>query len=283
MGALVYFDKAAEHLSFAAAAADLGVTPSAVSHRIAALEGALGQRLFERETRRVRLTPEGTQLADATRQIMEHLRAVTDGLARHRVLRVSVGPYLSSMWLMPRLGAFEQAVPGLRVDLIHVIGMPNARGIDVSIVWENIEPCPPGHGDLFDTATVPVIAPGRLGQSPFWETDLMPIHYRDRKPWRHWLQSAGGPIKYADRGEVLHEPNLVLEAASHGRGVAMGFLPFISEMFAKRRLVAASDVVVPAQRAYRVVVRDPKDSLAASFVDWLRDQARQTVLSLEAI
>lgn len=69
LGALVYFNHAAEGLSISRAARVLNVTPSAVSHRITALENALGKRLFERRVREVRLTQDGAELAQATAAI----------------------------------------------------------------------------------------------------------------------------------------------------------------------------------------------------------------------
>lgn len=277
MGALIYFNEAADKLSFALAADALGVTPSAVSHRIAALEVALGQRLFQRETRRVRLTPEGSRLAQVTRETMGKLRKVADRLANEQVLRVSVGPYLSSMWLMARLKDFERPYPGLRVDLDHVIGSASTRDVDVSILWEDAVPQAAGHRSLFDTTSVPVAAPGLIDVASFWETELPPIHYRDRQPWRHWLQAAGAPLSYADEGDVLDDPNLVFEATAHGRGISIGFLPFISEMFVNGRLTAVSDVVVASQRVYRVVVRKPEHPHSIRFAEWLIDQAQKTV------
>ena len=276
VGALVYFEAAASRLSFAAAADDLGVTPSAVSHRIAALEQALGLKLFRRETRQVHLTPEGADLAEAVSESFDALRAVASRLVDKRVLQLSVGPYLSSQWLMARLNSFEALQPGTRVDLMHVIGSTLPRDADVSIVWEDVASERDDHWPLFDTVTLPVAAPGRVLVSPFWEGSVPPIHYRDREPWRHWLRAAGAPLSFANGGELFTDPNLVLEAAVHGRGIALGFLPFIAEPIASGRLVAISDIGVPAQRGYRVVVGWPQNALACAFRDWLLDQARQT-------
>jgi DNA-binding transcriptional ArsR family regulator len=104
LGSLVYFHHAAESLSFSKAAQALNVTPSAVSHRITALEEAIGKRLFERRVREVRLTQDGADLARATSVIWSELTEITSRLKAQEVLRVSVGPYLSSQWLLPRIG-----------------------------------------------------------------------------------------------------------------------------------------------------------------------------------
>jgi LysR family glycine cleavage system transcriptional activator len=108
---------------------------------------------------------------------------------------------------------------------------------------------------------------------PFWKTDMSPIHYRDRGPWRHWLRAAGAPVAFAERGEVLHDPNLILKAAAHGRGIALGFQPFVDTLIADGQLIVASDIEVPAQHTYRVFQRDSTNSLAKNFIGWLHDQA----------
>ena len=223
LGALVYFHHAAESLSFSRAAQALNVTPSAVSHRITALEGAIGKRLFERRVREVRLTQDGAELARATAVIWNELKEITGKLTTREVLRISVGPYLSSQWLLPRIGAFEAQHPGLRVDLIHVIGLPEARLADASIIWAELDSPPAGAALLFDTKAIPVAAPGVQTIGNFWEGALPPIHYRDRSTWHHWLSTIGAPTDFAERGEVLEEPHMVLEAAAYRRGLRSAF------------------------------------------------------------
>ena len=273
LGALAYFNVAAATQSFQNAAAELGVTPSAVSHRIAALEEAMGQKLFRRETRKVSLTQEGAEFAKAAKDALGEIRAAVEGLASRQVLRVSVGPYLSSTWLMGRLKIFERAQPTSRIDLIHVIGTALPRDADVSIVWQDTENRDKNHRILFDTTTVPVAAPGYVAGPRFWSEDVVPIHYRDRQAWRHWLAGANGPISFAERGEVLDDPLLVFEAAAHGRGIAVGFLPFIAKPLAEGRLVTVSENAVTASRVYTVAINNPASALAERFSRWLFEQA----------
>ncbi|WP_406649616.1 LysR substrate-binding domain-containing protein [Aliisedimentitalea scapharcae] len=274
LGSLVYFHHAADSLSFSHAARALNVTPSAVSHRITALERALGKRLFERRIREVHLTQDGTELAQATTVIWKELQEITERLTTHEVLRVSVGPYLSSQWLLPRIGAFEAQHPGLRVDLIHVIGALESRLADVSIIWAELDGPETETAMLFDTKAVPVAAPGLQITDAFWDGKLPPIHYRDRSTWRHWLAAVGAPERFADRGEVLDEPHIVLEAAAYGRGIAIGFLPFIAKFFDQGRLVPVGAQPIRSSRGYRLVVNSGRRPMARLFADWVTDQAQ---------
>ncbi len=277
LGALIYFHHAAETLSFSGAAKTLNVTPSAVSHRIAALETALGKRLFERRIREVRLTQDGVALAGSTARIWDELQSMTTRLNRQDVLRVSVGPYLSSQWLLPRIGEFEAMHPKLRVDLIHLIGKPDANVADVSIIWSDLENLGKNDRLLFDTKAVPVAAASLQLDSAFWTGKLPPLHYRDRSTWRHWLSAVGASVGYAERGEVIEEPHLVLEAAAYGRGIAIGFLPFISRYFEQGRLVPVSTQAVRSDLGYRLVLNRLDHSKCQFFAEWLLARASQSL------
>lgn len=270
LGALVYFERAAARLNFAQAAADLGVTPSAVSHRIASLESALGKRLFERSPRHVSLTREGVELAGSAREALTSLRRATDRIVGRRVLRVSVGPYLSTSWLMPRLAGFESAHPGLRIDLLHRAGWPDLRDVDLAIVWFDTPPATVHAELLFEPLCMAVAAPDALGEGPLWAQGLPPIHYRDRGPWRRWLRAVGGPEEFAEGGEIFDDPNIVLDAAAHGRGVALGFSPFIADRFAAGRLVSVQAETVRSDFRYWLVRGQGAAGLEDDFVAWLR-------------
>lgn len=276
LGALIYFHHVAKAMSFTKAADALSVTPSAVSHRVSALEAALGRRLFEREVRKIHLTQDGLELAKSTEAIWEHLQRITTQLTRQHVLRVSVGPYLSSQWLMPRLPHFEEQYPHVRVDLIHRIGEPSANLADVSIVWSDLSKDDTSALRLFDTQTIPVAARGSDLEDPFWTGHMPPIHYRDRAAWREWLVAAGGPAEFADRGEVLDDPNIVLESAAYGRGIAMGFLPFISAYIDAGRLARVAKRAFRSSCGYRLILNKPDNSIATTFANWVSIQSNQT-------
>ena len=128
---------------------------------------------------------------------------------------------------------------------------------------------------MFDTDSVPVAAPHLSLGADFWTGTLPPIHYRDRTAWRHWLSGTGAPLSFADRGEVLDEPILVLEAASHGRGIAIGFLPFIDKFVSSGRLSIVDHTGVRASRGYWVVVNEPNNPISQPFSEWIIEAASE--------
>lgn len=119
---LAEFQAVAEHGSFRAAAAQLRVTPGAVSQTIKALEERLGAPLFLRTTRSVALTEAGGRLRDrlqpATREIAEALAEVSAGRQRTRgVLRLSVPRIALALVVLPLLPEFRRAFPEVTVEL----------------------------------------------------------------------------------------------------------------------------------------------------------------------
>lgn len=119
--ALSVFVHASDSGSFTATARDLGMSPSAVSKAMSRLEAALGVRLFERTTRRVRPTAEGQALQARCRQILDDLRSARDclqaqsGLVRG-LLRVSLPVAYGRQVLLPRLAALLRTHPQLRIE-----------------------------------------------------------------------------------------------------------------------------------------------------------------------
>src|SRR5262245_53586429 len=113
LNALLAFEAAARQHSFTRAAAELGVTQTAISHQVRALEHDLGATLFRRTPQRITLTPEGQAWAAELSIVFARLRAANQRLRGPRgsardVVSVSIIPSFGSRWLVPRLGRFLQ-------------------------------------------------------------------------------------------------------------------------------------------------------------------------------
>jgi LysR family glycine cleavage system transcriptional activator len=114
------FLAAGRALSFTAAARALGLTPSAVSRRIADLERELGVALFLRFNRRIELTAAGARYLDAVGGALDLIERESEALRpprRQTTLRLSVLKSFASLWLLPRLAAFKHARPDLDVEI----------------------------------------------------------------------------------------------------------------------------------------------------------------------
>ena len=143
------FEAAGRTGSFRTAADEIALSPSAVSHAIRKLERTLGARLFEREGRLVRLSPEGEALMRHVGRAFEELRRgleVVSTRAPH-LLRLHCAPSFAAQWLTPRLARFLRDHPGIEIRLAAgtdytrfgneefdadiVYGMPRQEGLTV--------------------------------------------------------------------------------------------------------------------------------------------------------
>ncbi|MBK1661288.1 LysR family transcriptional regulator [Paracraurococcus ruber] len=250
--ALRAFEAAGRTGSFRAAAEDLGLTPSAVSHAIRGLERDLGARLFERDGRAIRLTPEGETLLRHVERGFGALQLGIGSVAARRpqLLRLHSAPSFAAQWLVPRLGRLLEDCPGLELriaagtdytrfladefDADIVYGLPAAEQVGQSgtlvlpLGTEVVAPlCAP--------ALAPSIRSPRdlLGQVLI-ESD------NKRVRWPAWFAANGVPAP-APRGPRFDRSFLSLSAASDGLGVALE-----STLLAEREL-AAGRLVRPLQ------------------------------------
>lgn len=134
------FVRAAELQSFAAAAAVLGLTPSAVSKAVATLERSLGARLLARTARGVALTEEGTRFLVRCRTIIAELQAAERELAGSHgairgQLRVALHSSPANSHIVPNLPAFLNRHPELQLDVSIVAGAMSleAKNFDVAV------------------------------------------------------------------------------------------------------------------------------------------------------
>jgi LysR family transcriptional regulator, glycine cleavage system transcriptional activator len=120
LASLRAFEAAAAHLSVQRAAAELHVTPTAVTHQIRGLEEELGVALFVRKPRQLALTAAGLRLFESLRQgldtIATGVHAARQGQAA-QVVTLTTTTAVVARWVMPRLGVFQRAHPGIHLRL----------------------------------------------------------------------------------------------------------------------------------------------------------------------
>jgi len=137
---IAFFITLAQHSSLAAAAQEMGVTPPAVSRRLAALEQRLGVRLLNRTTRRQSLTPEGERYLEEGRRILGDIEQLEHDLTAHRqsprgLLKVNAGFGFGRRHLAPAVSDFIRLYPEVEI-LLHLTDRPldlAAEGMDIGI------------------------------------------------------------------------------------------------------------------------------------------------------
>ncbi len=143
LNAMAFFEAAARLGRISGAAEELGVSPSAVSQQIRALEAQLGVLVFRREKRRLFLTQEGERLYQATTQALGMIRDARGAIMRQREaqrLIIRVSPSLAVRWLGPRLKDFMDQSPSwdLRIDAAAAFSDFDKETVDLDLRY--------GHG-----------------------------------------------------------------------------------------------------------------------------------------
>lgn len=291
LSALRAFSALAEAGSVVAAADRLGVTHAAISQQIRALEKALDLSLVARVGRRIELTEDGRQLADGLRQgFGEILRSVANLTeAQHqRPLKLTTTAMFASTWLVPRLGSFRLAHPGvdLVLDPSPALRPLEPGGFDAAIRhgtgdWPGLDAVA-----LMPAPLVVVAAPALL-EGPYQGakealTGLPWLSELEQNEASLFLSRQG--VAKALSGGVIHLPgNLMLDAARAGNGLAVVTEVLVAGDIACGRL----QVVLRDQtaRAYYLVTRPgiQRPPLRA-FCRWLKAEAAahgQTVAGLD--
>lgn len=291
LNALRAFEAAARASSFQAAAAQLFVTPAAISHQVKRLEAYLGVKLFHRDSRAIALTAEGAALAASLGEMFGLLELALDRAtapaAAH--LRVSTMESFAAKWLAPRLHRFHRDCPDLKLRV--ETGNEHADfvrdGIDVAIRYG-----PGGYADvsaerLMEAPVFPVCAPSLLddGLRPLATPDDLRHHTllhdesaagRPGVPdWRAWLDAAGATRVDASRGPVFASIYLAQEAALAGHGIALGVAPLVEDDLRHGRLARPFDLSLANAYAFWIVRRQGSDAHPAidAFCRWLREEA----------
>ena len=131
------FEAAARLGSFKAAGEELNLSSTAISHQISNLEEKLGVLLFERKTRAVILTHEGSRLAEAVYQALQRISATIEEISFAKsILRVSTTTSFASMWLVPNLAGFQKQYPEVQVEIKtteDLIDIDRDRSVDLAI------------------------------------------------------------------------------------------------------------------------------------------------------
>lgn len=286
LNALKAFEAAARCGGFARAADDLHVSHAAISRHVQQLEGRLGVTLFRRLKRGVQLTEAGARYAAALTDAFDRIAAATIDLSEGGIhdadrLMLSVEPSFAALWLVPRLGRFRVAYPGIDLVLDPTPLMVDFRGdpVDLAIRF--------GQGDwpriradhLLDVVNYPVCSPSLLdgGDVLTRPSDLVRhtlLHDEASDYWAAWLLAAGVTGVNVARGPIFRNSALAIDAAAEGHGVALGDNVLAARYLATGRLCRPFALSVPVGAYYLVSPEGREDRPPAhAFRHWLTGEA----------
>src|SRR5277367_1349560 len=235
-------------MSITLAADDLRLTQSAVSRQIRTLEDLLGVKLLTRGHRFIAFTADGDRLFrsanGAVQQLQDAIGAIRVGGVRRPVtITCSIG--IAALWLLPRLRALQQDMPGVdvRISATDKIEDLRGEGIDLAIRYCAKESAAEGARHLFGETVTPVASPA-LGLDPLqWggslERNFLLEFDGANFPWlqwQEWLASQGWSALRPKGTLRFNQYDQVVAAAIAGHGVALGRLKLVAPLVDEGRL-----------------------------------------------
>jgi DNA-binding transcriptional LysR family regulator len=276
------FEAAARHGSFARAAAELSVTPAAISRQVKMLERYFGVDFFEREPGGVTLTPEARVYATGLSKAFRQIAALTDDFrTQHTSSILTVQGYTTFLvkWLVPRLPDFQARHPHIKVRLATAaVGDPVRAEADVVIRYGG--PNWPGFVSLplFQDELVAVCSRAMLGgprakslsPAQIARLPLLVLEAR-RADWSDWF-ALGEVAAPKNELQTFEDLAVVLEFARRGLGVALAQRAYVEEDLTRGNLMLASELVLRRELGYCALARTDggNKTKVAAFFDWLK-------------
>jgi len=284
LNGLKAFEAAARTGSFASAARELHVAPSAVSRLVKVLEGRLGKPLFTRHARALTLTAAGQRYHREVAAAFEKIRQATNALRAPQpdTLVLGAGPTLAMRWLIPRLPAFQALHRNIEVRISTSIESAEPMKDDWTAAIRIGSGTWPGFDTqlLFTADMYPVCTPA-LAKSLRSPRDLARANLLQNanapEDWELWLKAAGVDEVDLSHALVFDYPAFALQAALDGVGVALARAPFVADDIAAKRLVRPFPQSVPKGKGWYLVSRHAErgNEALGKFRTWLLSEARK--------
>jgi LysR family transcriptional regulator, glycine cleavage system transcriptional activator len=280
---LLGFEAAARLESFSKAAEELGLSASAISHEMRLLEERLGQPLFIRQGRAIRLTDAGR---DYQRTVMQSLEQLEGGFRRLEPYRkpgsvvIYCGSDFASRWLLPRLGDLKREVPmcepwidtsGKTIDF-------ESLEVSIAIIRGRATAGNSPTQDLFKDVLVPVASPfliRKMLQKPEHLLKHRLIHDERPEGWNEWFEAAGLQDADSSTGLDFSDRDMALRAAEAGHGVALCTAAFFGADSKHGHLITACDGELDTGLMWRAQTteRELSDNVTSQVWKWLYEKS----------
>lgn len=285
--ALRAFITVAERGGVRRAAEALNLSEAAVSHQIKNLERHLGQRLFEKDGRGLRLTEIGHRYLGMVVGPVAELRQASEAVSSRRVARqatLTLAPTLASLWLIPALGDFERAFPDVSLHLVTTTQILDLERHDIDIAIRYLpRAAVPDHAVVvFSETAFPVCSPERYKETddPAQPTEFLSrsrLLVNDTHPdeWNWWSTAGGEAVRLSRERQRFDASHMTLEAAAQGYGVALGRRPLVDSYLASGRLVAPFGTAFETGFQYVILTQiEGIRPVTKRVIDWIANRFR---------
>ncbi|UTD28895.1 LysR substrate-binding domain-containing protein [Bradyrhizobium sp. WD16] len=283
--ALMAFEAAARHGSFARAADELSLTEGAISRQIGRLEAFLGVTLFERVGNRVRLLPNGERYAAQVRETLDRLERDSQYLMGQpsdgASLDIAILPTFATRWLIPRLRRFQERYPNITVHLAERMEpfVLADSGFDAAIHFEHPAWTGMRTHRLLHEVLVPVCHPVLIdGKDAATALDALPRLHRRQNPdaWQRYAEETGIALTNPAIGARYDLHAMLIEAALAGLGVALVPRLYVEAELSDGRLVAPWPEGASISKTFCLILPEPirlSENPVQVFADWILHEA----------
>ncbi len=281
LNSLKCFEAAGRLLSFTRAARELNVTQAAISHQIKVIEQYLGVSLFIRYPRKLVLSEQGKALLPDIIEAFDRVSMAIGSVSKEQssnMISVRLAPSFAAKWLSPRLKYFWLQYPEIDLCLYHAHPPVDfeREEIDIAVTY--------GKGDwagviadpLLSLDFFPVCSPTFMkNDKPLTDIENLRyyslLHDASYECWNDWLKLAQLTNINANKGTIIDDTNVLIQAAIDGQGIALGSTTFVEEYLENGKLVKPFDVVLRNEFAYYIVcpLKHMENPPVKAFKEWL--------------
>lgn len=285
------YEAAARLGSFTKAAAELFVSPAAISQQIKILEDHFETQLFHRQHSQIALTDAGKAYLPMVVSGLDQICAAGHRLSSLKPathLTVSALPSVASKWLALNLLAWCEQNPEIDIRVIaqHREVDFQAEEVDFRICYGNSSYPNLNVSKLFLDEVYPVCCPEFMAgeyalSSPENLKDHTLLHVswgeenRTLPNWAEWLRAADCGDLDGEKGPEFNLSSIAIRAAMEGKGVMLGQGMLVAEDLAAGRLVRPFDLSLPLLEGYYLVYPDEvlSKTYSSSFIEWVHNLA----------
>lgn len=284
---LFFFEKSATCSSFTQASQQLNVTTGAVSQQIRNLESTLNISLFNRHSRGISLTAQGTELhrvvSGSINDIEQCLSRLTQQTQQDNEIHLKLTPSFAFKWLMPRLHSFYNQHPNITVTTYADSGLVNydEQGYDLAIDYQKI---PFEHNKaqlILEEYLIPVMSPAYFAQlntttkefdKKAWQQCAL-LHdsmvwpkATKTQEWQEWFAKRQLTLPTSNH-YYFNRTDMAMAAAEAGMGVALARRALIADELTDQRLVSPF-TAISAEAGYYLIEHN-KSAATDKFKTWL--------------
>lgn len=291
---LYTFEVAARHESFALAAEELFLTPSAVSHQINVLEKELNIKLFLRLHRKVQLTPEGNRVFWALQSSLDHLNTEIKAIQNQALagsLTIYARPSIAQCWLVPKLSDFIQRYPFIQLSILT--GNENVNfqrtGVDLALYFDNQPSFQLNYQYLMDEYIIPVCSPEYAEKFNLMNTVENLKHCTllhdcqawsngtGTDEWNSWAAHFNIDLD-TSLGISFDRSDLALIAAKNNLGITMGRKRLVQKDIENGELLMPfQEMYLRCDQHYYIAsLKDRQWPKIDAFIEWLTVQSKDS-------